>query len=126
MEIDRKYALNKKRLTKKEVQEILATNPPVDIELSKPFEWTWASTGYVQQNKLYKLPDDKYLFVFDPKDISLANKGDIYTKDTVLKWIKKMKRSDFDHENDLWSSGHYWKHFSKLGVKCQLPRKLTI
>jgi len=54
MEIDRKYAINKKKLTKKEVQDILLTNPFPDSELSKLFEWTWAS-GYVQKNKLLAL-----------------------------------------------------------------------
>jgi len=115
MEINRKYALNKKKLTKKEVQDILATNPPFDSELSKPFEWTWAD-GYTQKNKLYKLPDDQYLFVFDPKDISSPNRGDIFSKNIVEKWVAKMKRSIEDVENNRYSSSEYWRYFSKAKV----------
>lgn len=117
MNIDRKYALNKRRLTKREVNDILATNPPLEAEISKLFEWTWATDGYVQRNKLFRLPEDKYLYVYDPKDISVPGRGDIFPKKIITRLVEYLRRKDFYYENGLNSSFDYWKFYTKLGTE---------
>lgn len=47
--------LNQKRLTKKEVQEIIRTEGRLHDEYTKFFEETYV-TGYVKQDKVYELP----------------------------------------------------------------------
>jgi hypothetical protein len=68
--------LNQKRLTKKEVQHLIDTEGQLHQEFTSVFKETYV-TGYVKQDLVYALPNERFLFVFDPKDTSLGGKGDI-------------------------------------------------
>ncbi len=102
--------LNQKRLTKKEVQEIIKTEGHLHHEYTKFFEETYV-TGYVKQDKVYELPGDRFLYVFD--ETGLHGKGDIYSKDYFLKWKKRIERIREDYKNNRGSSVSHWFYYSK-------------
>ena len=102
--------LNKKRLTKKEVQEIIKTGGRLHDEYTKFFEETYI-TGYVKQDKVYELLGDRFLYVFD--DTGIRGKGDIYSRDYFLKWKKRIERIRDDYKNGRESSVSHWFYYSK-------------
>jgi hypothetical protein len=102
--------LNQKRLTKKEVQEIIMTEGRIHDEYTKFFEETYV-TGYVKQDKVYELTGDRFLYVFD--ETGLRGKGDIYSKDYFLKWKKRIERIREDYKNNRGSSVSHWLYYSK-------------
>lgn len=107
-----KKTLNQKRLTKEQVQELIKTEGKLHEEYTQFHEKTY-STGYKEQPLVYELSGDRFLFVFDTKDISLPGKGDIYPKDYFLRrmrWIQKI-REDAIHGRQ--SSVSHWRYYSK-------------
>jgi hypothetical protein len=78
--------LNEKRLTKKQVQELVEKEGQLHNEYTAFFQETYAS-GHVKRDLVYELPDDRFLYVFDQQDISTPGKGDIYAKAYFLKWM---------------------------------------
>src|SRR5215203_1255765 len=104
--------LNQKRLTKKDVQEIIKSEGQLHKEFSEVFKETYA-TGYVKQDLVYELPNDRFLFVFDPNDTSLGGKGDIYPKDYFVRFVKWNKRVKEDYSNNRASSVDHWRYYSK-------------
>ncbi|MDF5738675.1 MULTISPECIES: hypothetical protein [unclassified Nostoc] len=75
-----KNSLNHKRLTKKQVQDLIESEGKLHEEFTKIFEQTY-STEYKDQPLVYELSNDRFLFVFDPKGHSIPGKGDIYAKE---------------------------------------------
>lgn len=108
--------LNEKRLTKKQVQDLINSDGQLHEEYTKVFEETYA-TGYVKQDLVYELPNDRFLFVFDPKDSSLGGKGDIYPKDYFVRFVKWNKRVKDDYANNRGSSVGHWRYYSKYQDK---------
>lgn len=109
-------SLNKKRLTKKQVQEIVQSEGKLHEEYTEFFKETYV-TGFVSQDLIYELPFDRFLLVFDPNGLSIPGKGDIYTKDYFLRLIKWTKRVRDDYANNRASSVDHWRFYSKYGSK---------
>jgi hypothetical protein len=117
----KKRTLNAKRLTKKQVQELIESEGKLHEEFTKSFERTY-STGYKDQPLVYELPNDRFLLVFDPKDISIPGKGDIYSKDSLLRMIRFHQKVKEDAVNGRSSSISNWKYYSKH--KAQLVNQI--
>ncbi len=108
--------LNEKRLTKKQVQDLLKSEGRLHNEYTEVFKETYV-TGHIKQDYVYELPNDRFLFVFDPNDTSLGSKGDIYPKDYFVKFVKWNKRVKEDYANNRGSSVDHWKYYSKYQSK---------
>ncbi|MBW4647481.1 MAG: hypothetical protein KME06_02095 [Kastovskya adunca ATA6-11-RM4] len=107
-----KKSLNKKRLTRKQVQELIEAEGKLHEEFTKFFEETY-STGYKNQPLVYELPNDRFLYVFDPKEIGSPGKGDIYPKDYFLRRVQWTQRVRDDSANNRGSSIRHWRYYSK-------------
>lgn len=108
--------LNEKRLTKKQVQDLINSEGQLHEEYTKVFEETYG-TGYVKQDLVYELPNDRFLFVFDPSGTSLGGKGDIYLKDYFERFVKWNKRIKADYANNRGNSVGHWRFYSKYQDK---------
>lgn len=109
-------SLNEKRLTKKQVQDLIKSEGQLHDEYTKVFKETYV-TGYVKQDLVYELHNDRFLFVFDPNDTSLGGKGDIYPKDYFVRFVKWNKRVKDDYANNRGSSVDHWRFYSKYQSK---------
>src|SRR5438093_8372692 len=78
--MSRRRTLNERRLTRRQVQELIASGARPRPDLAATFKQTF-STGYKEQPLVYELEGERYLFVFDPADPGLGGKGDIYPAD---------------------------------------------
>ncbi|NBB22565.1 hypothetical protein GVN20_24640 [Runella sp. CRIBMP] len=108
-------SLNEKRLTKKQVQDLIKSEGRLHDEYTKVFKETYAS-GYVKQDLVYELPNDRILFVFDPNGTLLAGKGDIYPKDYFARSVKWNKRVKDDYANNRGNSVDHWRFYSKYQI----------
>ncbi|MBW4684708.1 MAG: hypothetical protein KME40_06310 [Komarekiella atlantica HA4396-MV6] len=111
-----KYSLNNKRLTKKQVQELIESEGKLHEEFTQFFEQTY-STGYKNQPLVYELPNDRFLFVFDPKGYSIPGKGDIFTKEYFLKYVQWTQRGREDIANNRANSVSHWRYYSKHKIE---------
>ena len=109
-------SLNEKRLTKKQVQDFIKSEGQLHEEYTKVFKEIYV-TGYVKQDLVYELTNDRFLFVFDTNDSSLGGKGDIYPKDYFERFVKWNKRVKDDYANNRGSSVGHWKFYSKYQDK---------
>lgn len=108
----KKQCLNPKRLTKKQVQEIIETEGKLHEEFTAFFEETY-TTGYKDQPLVYELPNDRILFVFDPNGLLLAGKGDIYAKDYFLRRVRWTQKVRDNCANGRGNSVAHWRYYSK-------------
>lgn len=111
-----KKSLNKKRPTKKQVQELIEVEGKLHEEFTKLFEETY-STAYKNQPLVYELPNDRFLYVFDPKGSILPGKGDIYPKEYSLRWIQWTQKVREDYANHRANSGAHWRYYSKHKIE---------
>jgi hypothetical protein len=118
----KKKSLNSKRLTKKQVQELIKSEGKLHEEFTDFFEETY-STGYKNQPQVYELSNDRFLFVFDPKGIMIPGRGDIYPREYFLRWIRWTQKVREDYANSRGSSVEHWIHYSKH--KAQLVNKIS-
>jgi hypothetical protein len=118
----KKKSLNSKRLTKKQVQELIKSEGKLHEEFTDFFEETY-STGYKNQPQVYELSNDRFLFVFDPKGIMIPGRGDIYSKEYFLRWIRWMQKVREDYTNSRSSSVEHWIYYSKH--RAQLVNKIS-
>jgi hypothetical protein len=108
----KKKSLNAKRLTQKQVQELIASEGTLHEEFTNFFEETY-STGYKNQPQVYELSGDRFLFVFDPKGVVSAGKGNIYPKEYFLRKIRWTQRVRDDYANHRGNSVSHWLFYSK-------------
>ncbi|NJO74755.1 MAG: hypothetical protein HC833_13920 [Leptolyngbyaceae cyanobacterium RM1_406_9] len=117
----KKKSLNAKRLTKKQVQELIESEGKLHEEFTKSLETTY-SAGYKDQPLVYELSNDRFLLVFDPKGISIPGRGDIYSKDSLLRLIRFHQKVKEDAVNGRSSSVDHWRYYSKQ--KTQLVNQI--
>lgn len=110
-----KKSLNKKRLTKKQVQELIAEGK-LHEEFTKFFEETY-STGYKNQPLVYELPNDIFLFVFDFKEPGTGGRGDIFHKEYFLRRIQWTQKVRDDYANNRGNSVAHWRYYSKHKIE---------
>ncbi|MBD6618964.1 hypothetical protein FNW02_24860 [Komarekiella sp. 'clone 1'] len=111
-----KYSLNNKRLTKKQVQELIESEGKLHEDFTQLFEETY-STGHKNQPLVYKLPNDRFLFVFDPKGYNIPGKGDIFTKEYFLKYVQWTQRVRENIANNRANSVSHWRYYSKHKIE---------
>ena len=116
-----KKSLKAKRLTKKQVQAIIESEGRLNQEFTDFFEETY-STGYKNQPQVYELLNNRFLFVSDPKGISIPGKGDIYSKEYFLRKIRWTQKVRDDYANGRGSSVEHWRYYSKH--KAQLVNRI--
>lgn len=116
-----KKSLNSKRLTKKQVQELIESEGRLHKEFTDFFEETY-STGHKNQPQVYELSNNRFLFVFDPKGISIPGRGDIYSKEYFLRIVQWTQKVREDYANSRGSSVAHWLYYSKH--KEQLVNKI--
>ncbi len=108
----KRKCLNSKRLTKQQVQQLVATEGKLHPEFTDCFAQIYA-TGYRNQPLVYELTNDRFLFVFDPAGIVSAGKGDIYDRQYFLRWVRSHKRVQQNIINGCVSSTSHWYYYSQ-------------
>jgi hypothetical protein len=104
--------LNEKRLTIKQVQELIATEGQLHAEFTAFFREEYPY-GRVKQDKVYELPGDRFLYVFDEQGFSIPGKGDIYPKEYFLKMLQWHQRVRDDYAHNRGSSVDHWRFYSR-------------
>jgi hypothetical protein len=100
--------LNEKRLTKKQVQELVKREGRLHLDYTAFFQEEHSST----RDLVYELPDDRFLYVFDPDGVYIPGKGDIYPTAYLLKWMQQVQRARVDAANNRGSSVDHWRFYS--------------
>lgn len=108
----KRRTINEKRLTKKQVQELIRTEGKLHEGLTKTFEETYAN-GELKRDLIYELPGDRFLRVFAENDISLPGRGDIYPKDYMEKFAAWYVRLKDDSAHGRTSSVSHWWYYSR-------------
>ncbi len=78
----RKRALNQRRLTKRQVQELISSGARPRPDISVAFEQA------LFQQLVYELEGDRYLLVFGEQVPGLGGKGDIYAADDFHRFVR--------------------------------------
>ena len=108
----KKNCLNLKRLTRLQVQHLVATEGKFHPEFTNCFTKVYA-TGYRNQPLIYELTNDRFLLVFDPTERALGGKGDIYSKEYFLRWVRSHKRHQQDLARGCFGSTSHWYYYSQ-------------
>lgn len=108
-----KKTVNDKRLSKKQVQEIMETEGVFSEAYSQFFEEVYGS-GFVKRDLIYELPGDKFLFVFDSYGMIVPGKGDIYPGEYFRKWVSFIAWAKESNAFGRGSSLDHWHYYSKL------------
>ena len=129
-----KRTLNAKRLTKKQVQILIRSEARLHEEYTKVFEVIY-TPEFTKRDLVYELPGDRFLYVFDEKDVLLPGKGDIYPKEYFERFVAWVKRVNANLLNKRGNSLDHWAFYSKNKLNfisridelvVELARKLTI
>ncbi|MCG6134498.1 MAG: hypothetical protein MET45_07510 [Nostoc sp. LLA-1] len=112
----KKKSLNAKRLTKNQVQELVESEGKLHKEFTECFEETY-SNGCKNQPLVYELSNDRFLFIFDPKESLIPGKGDIYSKEYFLRMIQWTQKVREDYANGRGNSVAHWLYYSKYKVQ---------
>jgi len=108
----RRKTINDRRLTRRQVQEVIASGARTRADLAATFVRTF-STGHEERPLVYELDGERYLFVFDAADPSLGGRGDIYPAEFFHRLVRWMARVSEDHKHGRASSVGHWAHYSK-------------
>ncbi len=108
----KKNCLNSKRLTRPEVQKLVATEGRFHTEFTECFAQIYP-TGYRNQPLVYELPENRFLFIFDPRETGLGGKGDIYAGEYFLQWVRSHRRYQQDLARGCYSSVTHWHYYSQ-------------
>jgi hypothetical protein len=109
--MSRRKTINERRLTRRQVQELIASGARPRPDLAATFEQTF-STGYKEQPLVYELEGERYLFVFDPADQRTGGKGDIYPADFFHRFVRWTARVSEDYRHGRASSVGHWAYYS--------------
>jgi hypothetical protein len=103
----RRRTLNDRRLTKRQVQELIASDAQLRPDLTAVLD------NAVLQSRVYELPGDRFLLVFDGVS-PLAGKGDIYAGDDFRRFVRWTAKVDEDARHGRQSSVSHWAYYSEL------------
>ena len=109
----RKKTLNARRLTKREVQALIASGARPRPDLSAALEETFA-TGYKERPLVFELEGGRYLYVFDEQKPALGGKGDIYPADLFLRSVRWTGKVREDYAQGRGNSVSHWAYYSEL------------
>ncbi len=103
-----KRTLNERRLTKRQVQELISSGARPRPDLSSALESTRL------QALVYELAGDRYLLVFGAQVPGLEGKGDIYAADDFHRFVRWTAKVDEDAKHGRQSSVGHWAYYSAL------------
>jgi hypothetical protein len=103
----RKRTLNERRLTKREVQELIASGAQPRPDLTAALEEA------VLQSRVYELPGDRFLLVFGEVS-GLSGKGDIYAGDDFRRFVRWSAKTAEDARHGRQGSTSHWAYYSLL------------
>src|SRR6516164_10430554 len=103
----RKRTLNERRLTNRQVQELIASGAQPRPDLAAPLE------SVLMQPLVYELAGDRYLMVFGELS-GLAGKGDIYSGDDFRRFMRWCAKVDEAARHGRQSSVSHWAYYSPL------------
>jgi hypothetical protein len=106
-----KKTLNQRRLTRRQVQELISSGARPCPDFSATFEQTFA-TGDRTGPSVYEFEGDRYLFVFGEQFPGLAGKGDIYAAGDFLRFVRWTVKVDEDTKHGRQSAVGHWAHYS--------------
>ncbi len=112
LRMPKRRELNERRLTKKQVQELVNSGAILNDRFTKAFEKTYAN-GELKRDLYYTLPGERILRVFAENDISLPGRGDIFSLEYMEKfalWYSRMKE---DYAQKRGSSVQHWRYYSR-------------
>jgi len=122
--MDNPNIINQKKLTKKEVSEILKSDSL--FKMREDFAEVFCERDYngnlFEQDLVYELKDGNFLVIRDPKIMREGGKGDIWKKLFMLRYVGWSLRFKEDYENNRGSSIDHWKYYTKF--KNNLPSKI--
>jgi hypothetical protein len=110
----KKFALNKRRLSKPEVQKLIEDGAELHEGYTKGFLERYPS-GIEVKNLIYKLPDNNFLFVAGANSLTSPNKGDLYTEAHLIRWMRSKQRLENDSELQITNAVSKWNYYSKNG-----------
>ena len=103
----RKRTLNERRLTKRQVQELISSGARPRPDL------TAALDSALPQSRVYELGGDRYLMVFGELS-GLGGKGDVYSGDDVRRFVRWTAKVDEDARHGRQGSVRHWAYYSAL------------
>jgi len=103
-----KRTLNERRLTKRQVQELISSGARPRPDLSVALEPTSL------QPRVYELEGDRYLLVFGEQIPGLGGKSDIYAADAFRRFVDWIAKVDEDAKHGRHGSVADWAHYSAL------------
>jgi hypothetical protein len=103
-----KRTLNERRLTKRQVEELISSGARPRPDLSS------ALVSTLLQPLVYELADDRYLLVFGEQVSGLGGKGDIYAADDFHRFARWTAKVEEDAKHGRQSSVGHWAYYSVL------------
>jgi len=104
----RKRTLNERRLTKRQVQELISSGVRPRPDLASAFN------SPSLQALVYELEGDRFLLVFGDQAPGLGGKGDIYAGDDFRRFARWSAKVDEDARHGRQSSVGHWAYYSAL------------
>src|SRR5262249_12703578 len=101
----RKRTLNERRLTRRQVQELIASGAQLRPDL------TAALNRVALPLRVYEAPDDPFLLVFGEV---LGGKGDVYASDDFRRFARWSVKVGEDARHGCQSSVSHWAYYSQL------------
>jgi hypothetical protein len=102
----RRRTLNQRRLTRRQVEELLASGAKLRADITAQLK------DSLPQSRVYELTGDRFLLVFG--DVSLQGKGDIYAADVFDRFLRWCARADDDVKHGRQGSTAHWAYYSAL------------
>jgi hypothetical protein len=103
-----KRTLNERRLTKRQVQELISSGARPRPDLSSALEST------LLQPLVYELAGERYLLVFGAQVTGLGGKGDIYAAEDFHRFVRWTAQAEEDAKHGRQSSVGHWAYYSVL------------
>jgi hypothetical protein len=102
----RRATLNQRRLTKRQVKELISSGARPRPDLSVALEPTSL------QPRVYELEGERYLLVFGETFAGLAGKGDIYRADVFHRFVRWVAKVEEDAKHGRQSAVVHWACYS--------------
>jgi hypothetical protein len=102
----RRATLNQRRLTKRQVKELISSGARPRPDLSVALEPTSL------QPRVYELEGERYLLVFGETFAGLAGKGDIYGADVFHRFVRWVAKVEEDAKHGRQSAVGHWAYYS--------------
>jgi len=103
----RKRTLNERRLTKRQVEALIASGAKARPDLTAVLD------DVVLQSRVYEFDGDRYLLVFGEHS-GLDGKGDIYAADDFHRFVRWSAKVDQDARHGRQGSTSHWANYSPL------------